>query len=256
MQRKRASRLRKKSENSHMVTNYSVLAKYYDRFTQNDCDYDGWSQYLYGIAKSHGAKEFVDIACGTGKMTKLMVDKGYKVIGVDASEEMLAVARTKCKAIFVKQDMRKLDLPHAVDMAICINDGANYLKGSELVDFFKAVSRCLKPRAPFVFDVSSPYKLQTVVGNNVFYYDSESETLLWSNSASTDSVEMNLTLFVADGKGKYTRFDEHHVQFVHTDEHIRSALDVAGFDLSQITADYGHAVTDKSLRRCYYAIKR
>ena len=239
-----------------MLTSYSVLAKYYDRFTQNDCDYDGWSQYLYGVAKSHGAKEVVDVACGTGKMTKLMLDKGFKVIGVDASEEMLAVARTKCKAMFVKQDMRKLELPHAVDMAICVNDGVNYLRGSELGDFFKAVSHCLKPGAPFVFDVSSPYKLQTVVGNNVFYLDGDDETLLWSNLFNSDSVEMNLTLFVADGKGKYTRFDERHVQFVHTDGQIKSALEDAGFDLCEITADYGRAVSEKSLRRCYYATKR
>ena len=55
-----------------MGTNYSVLAKYYDRFTQNDCDYVSWSQYLYGVAKNRIVKEVVDIACGTGKMTSLL----------------------------------------------------------------------------------------------------------------------------------------------------------------------------------------
>ena len=239
-----------------MVSNYSVLAKYYDRFTQNDCDYDSWSQYLYAVANSHGVKEIVDVACGTGKMTKLLLDKGLKVLGVDASEEMLTVARSKCRATFVKQDMRSLKLPHAVDMAICVNDGVNYLKGSELPQFFNTVSNCLKPCAPFVFDVSSPYKLRTIVGNNVFYLDDDDETLLWSNSLSADSVEMNLTLFVADGSGRYTRFDERHVQDVHTDVEISSALESAGFELLEITADYGKRATDASLRKCYYATKR
>ena len=238
-----------------MGSNYSVLAKYYDRFTQNDCDYDSWSQYLYSVAKKHGAKEVVDIACGTGKMTKLLVDKGLKAIGVDASEEMLTVARTKCKAVFVRQDMRRMKLPHAVDMAVCVNDGVNYLKPSELSGFFQRVSASLKIGAPFVFDVSSPYKLRDVVGNNVFYLDEEGETLLWSNLTKADSVEMSLTLFVDDGNGKYARYDERHVQYIHGDDQITSALKSAGFELREITADYGQSVAENSLRRCFYAQK-
>ena len=238
-----------------MNENYSVLAKYYDRFTQNDCDYVSWSQYLYGVATDHGAKEIADIACGTGKMTKLLVDRGLKTIGLDASEQMLAVARQKCKATFIKQDMRKLELPHPLDMAVCVNDGVNYLKPQELPVFFRRVSANLKHGAPFVFDVSSPYKLKNVVGNNVFYLDEDGETLLWTNKASADRVEMNLTLFALDGSGKYARFDERHVQYAHTDEHILATLSDAGFELREITADYGQKVTETSLRRCYYAIK-
>ena len=238
-----------------MQQNYSVLAKYYDRFTQNDCDYVSWSQYLYAVAKKHGAKEVVDIACGTGKMTKLLLDFGLKVIGIDASEDMLAVARTKCKTTFVKQDMKKLDLPHALDMAVCVNDGVNYLKTDELAVFFQRVVKSLKVGAPFVFDVSSPYKLGNIVGNNVFYLDEEGETLLWTNNLSGNSVDMNLTLFVGDGNGKYTRFDERHLQYAHTDEQIVAALNSAGFALQEITADYGQSVKENSLRRCYYAVK-
>ena len=239
-----------------MDTNYSVLAKYYDKFTQNDCDYDSWSQYLYDVAAKHNAKEAVDIACGTGKMTTLLLSKGLKLVGIDGSEQMLAVARERCKALFVKQDMRRLALPHAVDMAVCVNDGVNYLRQGELAAFFRQVSSNLKAGAPFVFDVSSPYKLRDVLGNNVFYIDCEDETLLWTNAAFADRVEMSLALFVKDNSGKYTRSDECHVQFVHTDEQIEAALQDAGFELRQISADYGQKPTEKSMRRCYYAVKK
>ena len=238
-----------------MVSNYSVLAKYYDRFTQNDCDYVSWSQYLYAAATKHSAKEIVDIACGTGKMTKLLAELGLKAIGIDSSAEMLNVARNKCKATFVQQDMRKLSLPHAVDMAICVNDGVNYLKPSELHVFFQRVADSLKSGAPFIFDVSSPYKLSNVLANNVFYLDDDGETLLWTNAIKGNSVEMNLTLFVEDGKGKYSRFDERHVQYLHSYEQIVAALCAAGFELCEITADYGQKVADDSLRKTYYAIK-
>lgn len=239
-----------------MEERYSVLAKYYDKFTQNDCDYVSWSQYLYAVATKHGAKEVVDVACGTGKMTELLLERGLKVIGVDASEEMLTVARSKCKTTFVKQDMKKLSLPHEADMAVCVNDGVNYLKPSDLAAFFQCVATSLKRGAPFVFDVSSPHKLRNVIGNNVFYLDGEGETLLWSNTLAKNFVEMNLTLFVDDGNGKYARFDEKHTQYVHGDFQIEAALASAGFELCEITADYGKRVNDNSLRRCYYAVKR
>ena len=238
-----------------MAENYSVLAKYYDQFTQNDCDYVSWSQYLYGVAAKHAATEVVDVACGTGKMTKLLLERGLKVLGVDASEDMLAVARTKCKATFVKQDMKRLSLAHPVDMAVCVNDGVNYLKPNELAGFFTRVASSLKSGAPFVFDVSSPHKLSNVLANNVFYLDEDGETLLWSNNFARNCVEMCLTLFVEDGSGKYTRFDERHVQYAHTDEQIVSALNACGFTLCEITADYGKEVAPTSLRRCYYAQK-
>ena len=239
-----------------MQQNYSILAKYYDKFTQNDCDYESWSQYLYGVASSHGAREVVDVACGTGKMTKLLVDKGLAVVGVDQSAEMLTVARTKCRARLVQQDMRKLSLPHAVDMAVCVNDGVNYLKPTELAPFFTAVAAALKSGAPFVFDVSSPYKLSQVVGNNVFYWDDDKETLLWCNSLKEGSVEMNLTLFAQNSDGAYSRFDEFHTQFVHTPSEVKRALELAGFDVVEVSSDYGKPFSDESLRITFYATKK
>ena len=239
-----------------MNQNYSILAKHYDKFTHKDCDYVRWSQYLYNVIQSHIAREIVDIACGTGKMTKLLADRGLKLIGIDKSVEMLSVAQTKCKAKFVQQDMSKLQLAHQVDMAICVNDGVNYLKPSQLEPFFEQVAANLKQGAPFIFDVSSEYKLKSIVGNNVFYLDEDNETLLWTNSLKSNTVEMNLTLFVDDGSGRYERFDERHIQYVHTASDIAKALANAGFNVVEITSDYGEQLTNTSQRITFYAVKK
>ena len=239
-----------------MNENYSILAQYYDKFTHKDCDYVRWSQYLYNLATTHNARELADIACGTGKMTKLLTERGLKLIGIDQSSEMLAQARTKCKAGFVQQDMRKLQLAHRVDAAICVNDGVNYLTQHELELFFERVSANIKSGAPFVFDVSSEYKLTQVVGNNVFYWDGETETLLWSNRVQGNSVEMSLTLFADSGNGLYKRFDERHVQYIHTRSDVEQALNKYGFDVVEVTADYGMPLDDKSQRITFYAVKR
>lgn len=243
-----------------IMQNYSVLAKYYDSFTQNDCDYESWSQYLSNVARRHSVRTIADVACGTGKITALLEKAGYKLIGVDASPQMLAEASQKCRALFVLQDMKSLRLPHPVDMAVVVNDGVNYLKPDCLAPFFVNLAQNLVNGAPIVFDVSSPYKLQDVIANNVFFVDEADATLLWTNRLTQDSVTMELTLFErvqneADAQ-KYTRFDEKHTQFIHTKEDISQALTIAGFDLQDISADYGKPFSDTALRHTYYAIKK
>ena len=236
------------------MKNYSILAKYYDKFSQNDCDYESWSQYLCAVAQKFNVKTIADIACGTGKMTQLLARCGFAVTGIDQSREMLAEASQKCRATFVLQDMKKLQLPRPVDMAIIVNDGVNYLNGSELAPFFANLAANLRDGAPLVFDVSTPYKLQNVIGNNVFFEDDDAVTLLWSNKTRTDSTTLSLTLFEKNGE-LYKRYDEQHLQYAHTPEALTSALTQAGFQLVEITAEYGKELTDNSLRATYFAIK-
>ena len=237
------------------MNNYSILAKYYDKFSQNDCDYESWSQYLCAVAKKFGVKTVADIACGTGKMTKILASCGYSVVGVDQSAEMLAEASQKCRAVFIQQDMKKLALTRPVDMAVIVNDGINYLRTEELAPFFQNLAANLRCGAPIVFDVSTPYKLQNVLGNNVFFVDEENATLLWSNEAHADRTVLSLTLFEKRGE-RYERFDEQHTQYAHTESQLKQALAEAGFELQEITAEYGKKICETSLRATYFATKK
>lgn len=236
-----------------MNKSYSVIANSYDNLTHNDCDYISWSQYLFAAATKHKAKNVVDLACGTGKMTALLAKRGLQVVGVDSSAEMLAQACKKCRAVFVEQNMQKLKLARPMDMAVCVNDGTNYIHPDDLVEFFQAVKGNLKQGAPFVFDVSSAYKLQNVVANNVFYVDDQNKTLLWTNTLGQNFVTMNLTMFTKCGDS-YSRSDESHTQYIHTQQFIQNCLQQAGFTLVEVTADYGKPLQADSLRITFYAV--
>lgn len=235
------------------MKNYSILAKYYDRFSQNDCDYIGWSQYLCQIAKKYDVRSIADIACGTGKMTKLLCEKGFAALGVDSSAEMLSIASQKCRATFVLQDMKKLSLPKRYDMAVAVNDGINYLSPPQLLPFFENLAANLKKGAPLVFDISSPYKFYNILDGNVFFVDDSDATLLWTNAVRDGRAEMDLTLFEARSDGLYTRKDEKHIQYVHTRESIETALAQSGFDLNEVTAEYGKKAEETSLRLTFFA---
>lgn len=240
------------------MTPYSSLAVYYNTLTQGDCPYAEWAEYLAGIAAKHNVRTVAEFACGTGKMTALLCGRGFKVVASDISAEMLNEARRSCpspNALFVQQDMRHLQLTRAADMAVCVNDGVNYLKPAELAPFFQKVAANLVPGGPFVFDVSSAHKLRHTLGNNVFFWDGDGQTLLWSNKLQRDSVRMDLVLFVAEGQ-LYRRFDECHVQHIHTQQQLCAALEQAGFGVEQVSEGYGHPLTQHSQRITIYATRR
>jgi ubiquinone/menaquinone biosynthesis C-methylase UbiE len=63
----------------------------------------------------------VDVACGTGRHTAHLAALGHEVIGVDASPQMLAVARRKLPAVsFLLADLHRLPVADAsVDLLVC-----------------------------------------------------------------------------------------------------------------------------------------
>jgi ubiquinone/menaquinone biosynthesis C-methylase UbiE len=68
----------------------------------------------------------LDVPCGTGRVTELLLGEGLEVTGGDISPAMLEVAREKCarfagRAAFRRLDLDALDLPDgSFDLVICI----------------------------------------------------------------------------------------------------------------------------------------
>ena len=75
---------------------YEALAAHYDRFT-GDVPYDRWADYIESeFARLNISPELVlDLACGTGTLTWKLAERGFEMIGVDSSAEMLAQAQSK-----------------------------------------------------------------------------------------------------------------------------------------------------------------
>ena len=73
---------------------YTGFAEVYDTFMDN-VPYEEWCEYLHGLLSEYGVNEgiVVDLGCGTGKITELLAQKGYDMIGIDNAEDMLAIAR-------------------------------------------------------------------------------------------------------------------------------------------------------------------
>ena len=232
---------------------YSILAKYYDTL-MGDFDYDGY----YGFIRDRLIGEGVDLACGSGEMTIRLARDGRKMIGVDLSGDMLNVATQKAKKSgldvkWINQDMTQLELNHAVDFITCVCDGVNYIEGKDIQRFFDAVYGNLKSGGKFVFDVSSDYKLENILGDNLFCEDYDDVTYIWSNSLGKGYVDMDIDFFERIEGDTYRRIEESHRQYIHSVDFIKTCLDKWSVEI--FDGENYNKPTDKSKRIIFVAQK-
>ena len=78
------------------MKSYGQFAKFYDGL-MIDADYERRCEYLIELFKRHNHEAGItlDLACGTGSLTRLLAEKGIDVYGVDSSEDMLSEAMQK-----------------------------------------------------------------------------------------------------------------------------------------------------------------
>lgn len=221
---------------------YKGFASVYDHLML-DTPYKAWYDILKKTLNEHefNGKTFLDLACGTGEMTARLAKDGYKAMGVDLSGEMLEIAQNKAyeqnlKVQYIKQDMTSLELFHTYDAVISFCDGFNYITDKEaLSKTFKLVHHYLNKEGLFIFDMSSPYKLQHVLGQNVFTETSDEVVYIWENyyDDSTKLLEFDLTIMQED-QGLYRRSDEVHIQRAYDENEIKEMLETSGFEVLEI----------------------
>ena len=240
---------------------YSAFAAGYDRM-MGDVDYDGWANYIHGFLKEAGARRVLECACGTGSLTVRLARMGYEITGSDLSEDMLMIARQKALDAglrflpFVCQDMQKIALHKPVDAVVCACDGVNYLlDGAE--DFFRAAHGALKSGGMLLFDVSSAYKLSTVLANNTFAATGADWAYIWENTwhPRWDRVDMLLTGFLKQGAG-YARFEEHHSQRAYKEEELLSSLQSCGFGDIQVYEAFARSEPTPMSERLQFSARK
>ena len=90
-----------------------------------------------------------------------MAKRGWRVWGVDASAEMVEMAEGKrkeegLKATFMRQDMRKLQVPRRVRLVTSMFDTLNDVESSEeLLATFQGIRSALFPGGHFMFDLNN-----------------------------------------------------------------------------------------------------
>lgn len=218
------------------MESYTGFAEFYDLFMDN-IPYAEWSSYLISLLTEYGVNDGIvlDLGCGTGNITELLAKKGYDMIGIDISEDMLGEAMEKrydsgLDILYLCQDMREFELYGTVAAAVSICDSMNYiLEYEELVQVFKLVNNYLDPNGIFIFDLNTVHKYEAI-GDTVIAENRDRGSFIWENSYFPDKRlnQYDLTIFAKDEDERYTKFEETHLQRAYTVDEIKSALDEAG----------------------------
>ena len=222
---------------------------------------------ITNIIKSENVQvqNILELACGTGNLTIPLTKKNYDIAGIDISEEMLQVAREKAEKenvelVLLEQDIVELDFDVTnLDCILCGCDGFNYITYDEdLEGVFAKCHELLKENGLFIFDISSYYKLSTVLGNNMYGENRENVAYMWQNYFDDyeNLVEMDLAFFVKGEDGRFDKFEENHLQRAYKNEEIIELLKNAGFKNIKTYGDFKLEAPQKDSERVFFVCKK
>ncbi|MEO6391631.1 MAG: methyltransferase domain-containing protein [Pyrinomonadaceae bacterium] len=233
-------------------TAYDDFAWFYDRHWVTEVGEHFFSavDQLLLPNLSPGA-EILDLCCGTGHLASDLNDRGYRVIGIDSSKEMLRLARVHApKAEFVEADARSYPSTRQVDAVTCVFDSINhFLKIADAELVFRTARQALKPGGQFLFDVNTePAFSQHWEQYYAIVEDDHACVLTGEYSDSKHRAYYDITLFrLLDGQ--WRRFDTRIEERCYSIDELKSALLNAGFDEIRVyAADTDLGLTDHTGR--------
>ncbi|MEM7028108.1 MAG: methyltransferase domain-containing protein [Chloroflexota bacterium] len=143
------------------LSKYDPIADWYDETVRSSSIVDDLllPPFLSALGNIEG-QVVCDLACGQGRIARLMAKKGAIVIGIDISKNLLAIAQKEetddpLGIIYNEDDAQKLTTiaDVAVDQVICY---LALMDIPDLVATFQAVWRILKPGRPFTCALTHP----------------------------------------------------------------------------------------------------
>ena len=246
------------------MSSYQALAAAYDALTQ-DVGYERRTDFLEKLFRRSRipVTTVLDLACGTGSVTALLTARGYEMIAVDASPEMLMQAREKMQGIdgipplFLCQSMPKLDLYGTVDAAVCCLDSFNYLTDPR--DLRRTLARLrlfIAPGGVLIFDVHAPEHLQSLDGQ-VFLDETDDFYCIWRGIYHPRSqiLDYRLDLFRLLANGTWQRETEEHRERAYSAQQLRTWLEEAGFTDIRIYGDC-RMRAPRPAERMYFCCRR
>lgn len=216
-------------------TCYADFAKIYDPLMGGRYVSAWWRWFKTVLEQERlQPRGIADLACGTGEAALRLSRKGKPMLYlVDRSQGMLDQARLKLpQAQLLCQDMTALQLPQAVDLAVCIFGGLNYLSTiKEVESFFLRVHSQLKPGGIFFVDAATPFFLKQHFAARQEVFRGDTWASFWSSTWSAEQRQacVRVDSYVRKGRCWQQHCPEVHRHWAFEKKELLSSLRRAGF---------------------------
>jgi predicted TPR repeat methyltransferase len=240
------------------VEAYSQLAAVYDEIVI-DRRHHSLASFLHELwsGDPDGVRSVLDLCCGTGLLANELIARGYRVIGVDASEAMLALARERLgpEVTLAWMSLPDLTVEGVFDAAISTFDGLNYLTPDQLRSTLGAVAVRLRPAGWLVFDLHTDTMMDFTISNPVVAGHSAGNDFVISSVVDPDARTCDTMIELTRPRDGHA-FSEQHRQYFHTDPDVRAALEAAGFALTAVADGYTHQPQNASTLSATWTARR
>jgi len=194
---------------------------------------------LLRILRGAGIKSglVVDLGCGGGLWARRLADAGYRVLGIDLSRDMIALARQRVpEGSFRAGSFLDVVFPDCVAIT-ALGEVFNYLFDrrngrSSLSRVFRRAFRALRPGGLLVFDVAEPGRAR---GASRCFWEGKDWACLteYVQDEPRQRLTRRITSFRKVGRG-YRRAQEVHVQQLHRASQLAGDLRKSGFRVRQV----------------------
>lgn len=218
----------------------SELAEFYDLMRQYR-DYDTECKFADSIIQKHypNAKNVLDTFCGTGEHAIRMAQRGYIVTGIDASHDMINVAKEKTDRAGISvnyqcTDISNLKSANKYDAAYCLGYTFLYMiTHADALDFFKIIHDALMPEGVFLLDFINGWSLIKEFTRDKYFYQNEKVKISQFEQPTLNKrkrlvhIEYCYLIDYSDGNVK-TIFTEENVKIFFNDE-VQTLMNMGGF---------------------------
>jgi SAM-dependent methyltransferase len=182
--------------------------------------------------KEHGGL-VVELGCGSGHLTRHLVEAGHRVMATDASPAMLELARQYVPGT---DELRRLTLPDdpipSADAIVSIGHALSYLADEDAIDrALAAACRALQPGGLLVIDLCDLEwgRARRESPPSARVEDDWAVVSRYSSPAPNRFVR-DLTTFLREPDGRWRRADERHENVLIDTAHLPDRLRSFGVD--------------------------
>lgn len=242
---------------------YDAFASVYD-VLNTEIDYEEMTDRICAELDRAGVPKgalVLDLGCGTGTLTRLLARRGYDMIGIDGSEEMLVRARENESGgiLYLQQDITDFELYGTVAAIVSTTDTFNHITDADdLRRVFSLAHNYLDPGGVLIFDLNSRLKFETVYGARDYVLEDDGILLAWQNDydPSDMTASFYITVFERTGNGLWKRSDSEFCERCYEVDQIRQMLAGGGFEVTAVGDSYGGGAANERTTRLLFVARR